>query len=188
MLLELGEYKEADLWSDKALELFPNHPDLLSSKALACLFMGLDEIALALSDNAMSQRTPSSYSWIVRGEILLSRKSKMADHCCAQAIAHCDSPQKKGRIAIELSKVFRRRGHSSKALGYASDGIKTFPNDFAAWFEYGSCQSLLGLKDAEESLSQAVKLNPESKIAKAALEDYRKRGLRGRIRSIFGRS
>ena len=35
MLIELGEYHEARLWADKALERFPTMPELLAAKAVA---------------------------------------------------------------------------------------------------------------------------------------------------------
>src|SRR5215831_17818972 len=34
MLIELGEYREAKLWADKALERFPHEPELLAAKAV----------------------------------------------------------------------------------------------------------------------------------------------------------
>jgi len=35
MLIELGEFHEAKLWADKALEIFPEEPELLAAKAVA---------------------------------------------------------------------------------------------------------------------------------------------------------
>src|SRR5579871_5803430 len=35
MLIELGEFHEARLWADKALERFPRDPHLLAAKAVA---------------------------------------------------------------------------------------------------------------------------------------------------------
>ena len=35
MLIELAEYNEAVVWTDKALEFFPEHPELLAAKAIA---------------------------------------------------------------------------------------------------------------------------------------------------------
>jgi Flp pilus assembly protein TadD len=35
MLIELKEFHEAKLWADKALEKFPNEPELLAAKAVA---------------------------------------------------------------------------------------------------------------------------------------------------------
>ena len=33
-LIELEEFQEAKLWADKALERFPNEPELLAAKAV----------------------------------------------------------------------------------------------------------------------------------------------------------
>src|SRR5215213_4878430 len=35
MLIELGEYKEAKLWAEKALAMFPREGELLAAKAVA---------------------------------------------------------------------------------------------------------------------------------------------------------
>src|SRR4051794_126086 len=35
MLIELGEFREARLWADKALERFPREPELLAAKGVA---------------------------------------------------------------------------------------------------------------------------------------------------------
>src|SRR4030042_257504 len=55
MLIELGEYREAGVWADKALELFPDHPELLALKALACARDARMDQAIAYSDNAVSK-------------------------------------------------------------------------------------------------------------------------------------
>ena len=38
MLIELGEFREAKLWADKALERFPHEPELLAAKAVYGFF------------------------------------------------------------------------------------------------------------------------------------------------------
>ena len=50
MLIELGEYREAKLWADKALERFPREPELLAAKAVALARSGDLQGALAFSD------------------------------------------------------------------------------------------------------------------------------------------
>ena len=40
MLVELGEYREAKLWVDKALERFPKDPELLAAKAVVLARVG----------------------------------------------------------------------------------------------------------------------------------------------------
>jgi len=52
MLIELGEFREAKLWADKALERFPSEPELLAAKAVALGRCGDLQGALAFSDNA----------------------------------------------------------------------------------------------------------------------------------------
>src|SRR6266566_3241937 len=49
MLIELGEFREAKLWADKALERFPHEPDLLAAKAVALGRQGDLQGALAFS-------------------------------------------------------------------------------------------------------------------------------------------
>jgi len=187
MLTEMGEYKEACLWTDRALELFPEHPDLLAAKAQANARMGLFDHALAYSDNAMSQKGASPFCWLVRGEVLLNRKSKMADHCFGQAVSACQTSPAKARVGLELSKVFRRYGWYSKALDYASKAAQAFPEDACVWFELGQCQSLLGLREARTSFEQALQLNPGLKKAERELDRFLRRGIRGRLRMLFRR-
>ncbi|MCP4454047.1 MAG: hypothetical protein GY809_21515, partial [Planctomycetes bacterium] len=52
MLLELTEYKEADVWSDKAMDLFPEHPELLALKAVANKRNNRLPAAIGYSDNS----------------------------------------------------------------------------------------------------------------------------------------
>src|SRR4051794_14082720 len=54
MLIELGEVKEAKLWADKALELFPEEPELLAAKAVALARGGDTQAALTFSDAAVA--------------------------------------------------------------------------------------------------------------------------------------
>src|SRR5262245_34913024 len=50
MLIELGEFREARLWADKALERFPHEPDLLAAKAVALGRTGDLQGAIIFSD------------------------------------------------------------------------------------------------------------------------------------------
>src|SRR3977135_3448429 len=56
MLIELGEFREAKLWADKALERFPHEPELLAAKAVALGRSGELQEALAFSDAAIEER------------------------------------------------------------------------------------------------------------------------------------
>ena len=61
MLIELGEHKEAKLWADKALEHFPNEPELLAAKAVALARTGDLDGALIFSDTSIEERGNTPY-------------------------------------------------------------------------------------------------------------------------------
>src|SRR5881394_2112149 len=50
MLIELNEFEEAGKWANKALERFPDEPELLAAKAVALARLGDLEGAVAYSD------------------------------------------------------------------------------------------------------------------------------------------
>ncbi len=109
MLIELGEYQEANIWVDKALELFPDQPDLLAGKALACLRDAKFEKAQAFSDNATSQEKVTAEVWLVRAELLLAQKNNLAENCIRTATGISDSMTgytklKAGRLLLKYDK------------------------------------------------------------------------------------
>src|SRR5580658_2225205 len=85
MLIELREFREAKLWADKALERFPNYPELLASKAVALGRSGDLQGALAFSDASIEERGDTSYVWLARGDVLLARSEARADYCFEKA-------------------------------------------------------------------------------------------------------
>ncbi len=74
MLVFLGEFPEAELWSRKALELFPGHGDLLAGRAHALCRQGDTSQALAICDGALRQPGASAYRWLVRGEVMVASR------------------------------------------------------------------------------------------------------------------
>ena len=85
MLVQLHEYPQAALWSQKALELFPANGELLAGQAQAECRMGNMKQALALSDAALRQRGESAYRWQVRGELLVAGKDNTHRYCFDKA-------------------------------------------------------------------------------------------------------
>jgi len=85
MLIELGEYREANLWANKALERFPNEPELLASKAVALGREGDLKGALAYSDAAFESRGEGPYLWLARADVMLAREETKADYCFEKA-------------------------------------------------------------------------------------------------------
>ncbi|MGO8751501.1 MAG: tetratricopeptide repeat protein [Thermoguttaceae bacterium] len=85
MLVQLDEFPEADLWSRKGLELFPNNGDLLAGRAQAFCRMNDSKQAHALSDGSLQQTGQSAYRWLVRGEIMVAARQDMDRHCFDKA-------------------------------------------------------------------------------------------------------
>lgn len=187
ILIDLGEYKEAALWADRALEMFPEHPELLAAKAVAALRMGLTAQGMAYSDNALSKKGVTPYVWLCRGETLLAQDSEMAEHCFAQALAYCSNREEQAWIRVRLARLLRRYHRFARALDEATEAIQVLPRDGRAWLELGLCQAELGLRDAPRSLRQALQLNPSCEEAERALTRHQFTGAGERVRKFFRR-
>ena len=182
MLNELGEYHEAIVWADKALELFPEHPELLAVKAMACCRDAKLEKAIAYSDNSISRDNVTARVWLARAEVLLNRKSPIADNCISKAISIAGSNAPV--IKLEAARLLRKKGSYSTAIGYLNEVVKVFPKSALAWYNLGCCQAELGRPEATATLEQSLKLRPGWERPKDALRQFRKRGF---FRKLFGR-
>jgi tetratricopeptide (TPR) repeat protein len=184
MLIELGEYEEALLWADKALELYPEHPDLLASKSVASGRAGNPEKAMAYTDNALSQKGGTPYVWLARAEALLERGSATAAHCVSNAVAAGNATP---RVELEAGRTLLRAGHCAPALQYLRKAATLLPQSALAWLELGRCQAALGFPETAMTLSQCLTLRPHWQPARAALERFQRRGLLSRVQSFLRR-
>jgi len=182
MLIELGEYHEAIVWADKALELFPEHSELLAVKAVACLRDAKLEKAIAYSDNSVGKDNLTSRVWLARAEVLLDRKGLIAENCISKAVSMAGNMTPV--IKLEAARLLWRKGNCSAAIGYLNDVVKVFPKSALAWYELGCCQAKLGLSEARATLEQSLKLRPDWDKARTSLKQLKKRGL---LRRFFRR-
>lgn len=182
VLIELGEYREAMVWSDKALELFPEHPELLAAKAVTCARDGRKEKALAYSDNSMAKDNVTSRVWLARAEVLLGRKSPIAENCVRKAIsiAGNDGPV----IHLQAGRVLNKAGNYYGALENLREAVKLLPKSALAWYELGYCQGKLGFSEAAAAVEQSLKLHPRWDIAETTLRRFKKKGF---LRKLFGK-
>ena len=169
MLIELGEYPEAMVWSDKALESFPEHPELLAAKAVACLRDAKLDKAKGYSDNSISKDHVGPRVWLARAEVLLQSKSRVADNCLSKALTLSDDES--DLIRFEAGRLLRRYGRYSAAVEYLQEAVRLFPKSALAWYELGCCQSRLGFSQAATSLEQCLHLYPHFDEAKDALKN-----------------
>jgi tetratricopeptide (TPR) repeat protein len=184
MLIELGEFREAKLWADKALERFPHDPELLASKAVALARGGDLEGAIAFSDASIEERGDTPYIWLARGDVLLARKEARADYCFEKAVLLAPHDWFTTWLAARVRYFYKQFALSLKLLQQA---IEWNTAHFALWLELGRCQQALGLTSlARKSFSQARELNPQSG-AEAALERLSRGGFGSRVRGLWHR-
>jgi tetratricopeptide (TPR) repeat protein len=167
MLIEMGEYKEAKLWADKALEHFPTEPELLAAKAVALARNGDLDAALILSDTSIEERGNTPYIWIARGDVLLAREEARADYCFEKAQMLAPRDWFVAWLAARVRFFYQQFAVAMKTLQQA---VEWNAGHFILWLELGRCQYALGLEGpARISFTQAKQLNPACSEASVKL-------------------
>jgi tetratricopeptide (TPR) repeat protein len=158
MLIELGEFAEAKVWADKALEHLPDEPELLAAKGVALAREGDTDAALAFSDAAIAERGDTPYVWMARGDVLLARDEKRADYCFAKALAAAPHDWLWPWLTSRIHLFYRR---FALALKHARQALALEVGAAVVWLQMGRCQLALGLVDeARQALAQGGQLDP----------------------------
>jgi len=157
MLIELEEYREANLWADKGLEKLPRCAELLAAKAVALARLGDTAAALTYSDNAMAEKGETSYIWLSRGDVLLSANEARHSECFERAFqlnpVDWALPWLASRICAFYKKI-------ALALKHAQKAIELDATRAVSWAQLGLCQLALNLpQQAEKSFHQARELD-----------------------------
>lgn len=184
MLVELGEYEEARLWSDKALELFKHNGDLLAAKSRACLRQGDRSAAIASSDESLRSPGSSALRWQSRGEVMLDRRGERARTCFEKSIAEPDADW---FDRVVIARVYLFHKHIAPAHEFAQAAVKLEPGSAYAWLVLGQCQEELGwLRNAEQSYERALELPGEHAAARGALQALTSRSASSRLGRWLG--
>lgn len=179
MLIELGENREAKLWADKALERFPNEPELLAAKAVALGRSGDLQAALAFSDASIEERGDTPYIWLARGDVLLARKEARADYCFDKALLLAPQDWFVAWLAGRIRCYYEQ---FTLALKLLQQAVEANTGHFLLWLELGRCQRALGLTGlARNSYNQALQLEPHSPEIQNALTQLSQTGFWTRL-------
>jgi Flp pilus assembly protein TadD len=186
MLIELGEFHEARLWADKALERFSSCPELLAGKAVALARGGDLQGALAFSDASIGERGDTPYIWLARGDVLLARKEACADYCFEKALLLAPRDWFTAWLAARIRFYYQQ---FALALTLLQKAVEWNAGHFILWLELGHCQQVLGMvSPARVSFIQARQLNPGCHEAKQALGQLEHTGVFRRITGWFRES
>jgi tetratricopeptide (TPR) repeat protein len=171
MLVLLDEHPEAELWSRKGLELFPNNGELMAGRAQAVCRMADLKQALAVCDGSLRQPGESAYRWLVRGEIMIATKQQMDRYCFDKA----QELDPDWLVALEIALVELHYNRPSKALARVRDAVETSPDVGYVWYVQGLCQLQLGLnRAARESFERCLELSPRHADAEQQLSRLRR--------------
>lgn len=193
MLVELGEYVEARLWSDKALELFKGNGELLAAKARACVRDGDSTAAMACSDASFRSSGTSPLRWQARGEAMLARNGERARDCFEKSILE---PAAEWFDRLVVARIYLFHDRPAPAVEFAQAALKLEPAHWFSWLVLGKAQEALGWsREAETSYVRAHSLPGGRVEAESALTSLRARGgastvaarLRGALKGLFGR-
>src|SRR6266481_1596808 len=188
MLIELGEFREAKLWADKALERFPHEPELLAAKAVALGRSGDLQGALAFSDASIEERGDTPYVWLARGDVLLARAEQRANYCFEKARLLAPKDWFIAWLAARIRFYYEQ---FTLALRLLQQAVEWRADHFLLWLELGQCQQSLGLVGAaKDSFGLARQLNPgcheiSLKLARLSHVGFSSRA-RGWFRRVLG--
>ncbi len=185
MLLELGEYPEAVLWADKAIERFPDHPQLLAAKSIALYRMGRHRQARGMNDMALQKKGEFEIVWLSRGEIMLGEDRTASTECFEHA-RRLSTHQ--ATTMMHIGDLFLRYGHHSQALSALREASRELPHASWVWYQLGRAQTGVGdYEQARISFGEAHKLNPGRETYEKAVTES-PRGVQGWLRKLFGRT
>jgi tetratricopeptide (TPR) repeat protein len=166
MLIALGEYPEAELWSRKALELFRNNAELLAARAQALCRIGDLKSAQASCDAAIGQQGMFSAPWIARGELMLARRERTEEYCFDKA----EQSDADWLVPLEIGVIYEFYGRAAKALSRTRKAVETAPDHAYCWYRQGVCEMALDLVvPAEKSFRRCLQIAPKHEEARTAL-------------------
>ena len=185
MLVEVGEYDEAALWADKALEVFPDDPELVAVKAMAQCRAGDSTGALLLADRALRMPGTSPLRWLARGEVFLARRDGNHDHCFRMAAGECPGDW---LVEMQIGRAYSRHGLLSPALEHFRRALDLEPTAVYVLLEAARCEQQLGLGwRAKRSLEEVVRLRPGHLEAQRELTALRAGGFGRQVKGFFRR-
>jgi len=185
MLVMLDEAVEADLWSRKALELFPGNGDLMAGRAQAMRRTGDTPQAMGLSDGSLKGAGQSAYRWMVRGELMAATKRDTDRHCFDKAV----QIDHDWLVPLEIAGIYMELGFPSRALERIRAAVEQAPDRSHPWYVQGQVEQALGLNAAAtRSWQHCLDICPGHLDAERGLIELQTGGwsVRGLWRRVFG--
>lgn len=181
-LLRLHELLEARTWSDRALEKFSSHPELLAAKGLTLVLDGDTVQGMEFLDGAVQERNPTAWAWLHRAEglLILNEPSDNASRCLLKAQEM--HPSEAG-VWLQSGLIWMQTGHAARARHPFMEALRLDPANPFVMLQCGLNQELLGQKEAAAGyFERALALRPGYRLAEDALQRVRRKPLFGFLR------
>lgn len=172
-LIELKELKEARVWSDKALNLYPRSSNLLAAKAVLLTRLKKSQEALTYSDASLGYDSSTEYVWLARGEVHLGLKRENIARFCFDKVLEANP--KSWILLSQVGTAYLSHRHFAWAKEYLTQATQLHSTSPILWFRLGQCYH--GLRFPKSALfyyEKANKLNPYLPGLRKALEKARR--------------
>ncbi|CAN5207823.1 hypothetical protein BH09SUM1_BH09SUM1_07680 [soil metagenome] len=184
-LIELKQYKEAELWSNRALEQFPEDGSLLSQRGRVLALTGNLKRAIGVSDYA-TQKGGTEWSWLARGEILLEANDSNALFCFEKAAEIAGKED--WRIPALAARAYMRRRQWANAEQFLLRAIQLNGHNFFIWFQLAQVLLELNFTDrCRDALSRVMQLKPDFRPARELEMRLYRRPFFKRVMGVFKR-
>lgn len=183
-LIGLGQYNEAVVWADKALDFCRDDADLLSAKAYALNRIGAKEEAMRQSDQSIEKGNLTWFVWIARGDIMLDTNGSDAEYCFLRAI---ELAGEDWLAYMMIGTSFLSVHNASKALHYMQKALTLNGNSPLLYFHLANAFYHSGnIEKSKNCLKRAIELRPDFSEAFAMLEKLSRKSFIIKILAYIG--
>jgi len=167
-LINLGEYKEAVSWADRAAGLFPRSADLLAAKAVAWGRSGNLDKALGFSDSSMKLNEASAFVWWARGDVMIPNNPRTARWCFDKAM---ELGRDDWRLMFWIGKTYLSIDMPAEAKRFLQRAEQLDGDNPVVWHTLGLTYKALGMnKEASRAFQHVLSVNPGREEARRELE------------------
>ncbi len=163
-LIEQKQFREANLWSERALDQFPEDPSLLAQRARVLAHTGNLKRAIGVSDYSISKGA-TEWAWLARGEVLLEAKDGNSMSCFQKAVEMIGKED--WRIPLLAGLAFKRRRQWANAEEFFRLSVEANPRHYYTWYEYAQTLTEMSfLERARDAVTRVRNLKPDFRPAK----------------------
>jgi tetratricopeptide (TPR) repeat protein len=187
-LVRSGDLAAADACATEALETYGKVPLFYAAKALVLAHQGQVLAAFQFSDISVRHQEASMFTWLSRGEVVLSAAQPGTMHsaeACFEKAYQLDPTRWHAPFRVAL--VLHRWGHADRALERLSQATEIRRDGPFLWRFLGDCHRQLGHEAAARECYQvALSRRPDYRPALDALASMTPLGkLRAQLARIF---